>query len=226
MRAAGDTRTAVARAAVAELCETYWYPLYAYVRRSGHTPEDAADLVQGFLLSLWERRDFDDLEADRGRFRAFLLGALKHFVSNRRVHDRAGKRGGGEPTLSLEFLDAEQCYQAEPATTDTPESAFERQWATRLLAEVFAEIRTEWAARGKTAEFERLKEILLDGRATGGGYTAAARDLGTTETALRMSASRLRRRFLCCLREMVAETTMADDTVDDELRYLLGVLRQ
>jgi RNA polymerase sigma-70 factor (ECF subfamily) len=225
VRAAGDRQTALARAAVAELCETYWYPLYVYVRRGGHTPDDAADIVQGFLLSLWERRDFEDLHPDRGRFRAFLLAALKHFLSNRRVHDRARKRGGGEATVSLDCLDAEQRYRAGPATTDTPESAFERQWAMELLAEVFAEIRTEWDARGKVREFERLKEILLGDGTTGGVYIAAARDLGTSEAALRMSASRLRRRFLWRLRQAVAETT-ADAAVEEELRYMLQVLRQ
>jgi RNA polymerase sigma-70 factor (ECF subfamily) len=221
--AAGDSHTDIARAAIADLCETYWYPLYVYVRRSGYNPDDAADIVQSFLLSLWERRDFGALHPSRGRFRAFLLAALKHYIGNRRVHDRALKRGGGDRPVSLDVLRAEGRYQAGPATTDTPESAFERQWAMDLLADVFAELRAEWEARDRAEEFEYLKELVLD--QSSASYSAAARELGATEAALRMSASRLRQRFRQCLRKIVAEMT-PDEAVDDELRYLLRILQQ
>ena len=195
-----------------------------YARRTGADAEDASDLVQGFLLSIWERDDLRALSPERGRFRSFLLAALKHYVSNRRVHDHAQKRGGGQPAISLDFDEAEQRYRAEPATLDTPERAFERQWALELLAQVFAEIRSEWDARGKLAEFERLKAILLDEDVVG-SFPAVARDLGTTDTALRMAASRLRQRFRQVLRETIAETT-SDEAVDDELAFLLKILQR
>jgi RNA polymerase sigma-70 factor (ECF subfamily) len=221
--AAGNPHTDIARAALSDICELYWYPLYVYARRTGHNAEDARDVVQGFLLSMLERNDLHDVHPDRGRFRSFLLAALKHYISNRRTHDRAQKRGGGVQPLALEIDTAEQRYQAEPAATATPETAFNRQWALELLSQVFAELRTEWDARGKAAEFDCLEDILLD-EAPRGGYAAAAAQLGTTESALRMAASRLRHRFGQVLRETIAETA-SDGVVDDELQFLLRALQ-
>jgi DNA-directed RNA polymerase specialized sigma24 family protein len=220
--AAASPNTELARAALSDLVETYWYPLYVYARRAGHDADTARDIVQGFWLSLWERDDLRAVSPERGRFRSFLLAALKHYISNRRAHERAQKRGGGVAPVPLELDDAETRFRADPAGGETPESAFERQWALELLAQVFAEIRVEWDARGKAAEFDRLKPLLLD-EAAHGGFAAAARDLGTTDTALRMAATRLRQRFRQVLRQTVAETT-ADEDIDEELRFLLRVL--
>jgi hypothetical protein len=147
---------------------------------------------------------------------------LKHYISNRRAHERAQKRGGGVAPVPLELDEAETRFRAEPAGGETPESALERQWAPVLLAQVFAEIRVEWEARGKVAEFDRLKPLLLD-EAAPGGFAAAARNLGTTDSALRMASTRLRRRFRQVLRDSIAETT-ADEDIEAELRFLLRVL--
>ena len=220
--AAGDTHTGLARAALADLCELYWYPLYVYARRIGADAEDARDLVQGFLLSLLEREDLRRVTPERGRFRSFLLASLKHYINNRRVHDRAQKRGGGQQPLALNLDEAETRFErAVAAPGDTPERASERQWALALLDQVFAEVRAEWEARGKVGEFDRLKSMLLD--EDDRGFAAAARDLGTTETALRMSATRMRRRFQQVLRDTIAET-VTGEAIDEEVRFLLDRL--
>jgi RNA polymerase sigma-70 factor (ECF subfamily) len=222
--AAGNPHTDIARAALSDICELYWYPLYVFARRTGAGADEARDIVQGFLLSLLERNDLDNVHPDRGRFRSFLLAALKHYVSNRRTHEHALKRGGGVLPIPLEIDTAERRYQAELATRDTPETAFDRQWALELLTQVFAELRAEWDSRGKVREFDRLKDILLDDAPTG-GYAAAATQLGTTDTALRMAATRLRQCFGQVLRETIAETA-SDDVVDDELQFLLRALQR
>lgn len=217
---AGDS---VAQSALAKLCETYWYPLYAYVRRGGATPDDARDLTQGFFTSLIERRDFESLQKERGRFRAFLLASLQHYIANDYARRKTLKRGGGVLPLSLEFDDAEGRYQFEPLEKETPQTLFERRWALTVIEKALANVRKEWEGATKTAEFEALKSCLLGGTPTG-GYAAVAKEISSTEGAVRVAAHRLRRKFQKRLREEIAETVSDPAEVDDEIRFLLRAL--
>ncbi len=218
--AVGGGDSSASRRALATLCETYWYPLYAYVRRRGHSPEDAQDLTQSFFASLLERRDFEDLSPERGRFRAFLLASLQHFLANDAAHRRAQKRGGGQPLRSLSLEDAEGRYQFEPAGPLTPESIFDCRWALTVIERVLDELRGDAREVGKSDEFERLKASLL-GQAPAGGYAAIAKGLGTTEGAVKVAVHRLRRRFHETLRRHIAETVLSEQDVDEEIRYLI-----
>ena len=224
MNAAGAGDSA-ARSALAKLCETYWYPLYAYVRRGGATPDDARDLTQGFFTSLIERRDFDSLRKERGRFRAFLLASLQHYLSNDFARRTALKRGGRMLPLSLEFDDAEGRYRFEPVDKETPQTLFERRWALTVIERALAKVRREWEAASRAAEFEALKSCLL-GDAPAGGYAAVAKDISSTEGAVRVAVHRLRRKFQKRLREEIAETVADPSEVDDEIRYLLRAVNQ
>jgi RNA polymerase sigma-70 factor (ECF subfamily) len=221
--AAASDDPSAARAALATLCEIYWYPLYAYVRRRGSGPEDARDLTQSFLMSLLERRDFEHLRQDRGRFRAFLLASLQHFLANDAARRRAQKRGGGRAPLPLSFDDAEGRYSFEPAEPATPETIYERRWALTVIERVLARLREEWEASSKEAEFDELKACLL-GQGPGGGHAAIAHRLGTTEGAVKVAVHRLRKKFQTELRQDIAETVADASEVDDEIRYLIRAL--
>jgi RNA polymerase sigma-70 factor (ECF subfamily) len=222
--AARSDDSARARAALGALCEIYWYPLYAYVRRRGENADAARDLTQAFLTSLIERHDFDRLSPERGRFRAFLLAALKHFLSNDAARQHARKRGAGSVPIPLAFNAAEGRYNVEPSDTDTPESLFERRWALTVIDRVLATLRQESEAAGRGHEFDALKSCLL-GEAPRGGYAVIARRLDTTEGAVKVAVHRLRRRFQTELRRQIAETVADETDVDDEIRYLIRALR-
>ena len=221
--AAGGSHPSAAREALAILCNTYWYPLYVYVRRHGHDADQAQDVVQSFILTLLERDDLRRLRPERGRFRAFLLASLRNFLQNLRVHDRALKRGGGQAPRPLEFGSAENRYLLEPTDLRTPEAAFDRTWTLAVLDQVFRRIRAEWEAKGRGIEFDRLKDCLM-GELPDGGYQVLAVDLGSTEAAIKMAVHRLKRRFQEELRSEIADT-VTDEAVDDELRYLLKALQ-
>jgi RNA polymerase sigma-70 factor (ECF subfamily) len=221
--AAGGDDPAAAREALATLCEAYWYPLYAYVRRRGVDPDDARDLTQGFLTSLLERRDFDDLRPDRGRFRAFLLASLKHFMANETARRSTLKRGGGAVLVPLAFDDAEARYRFEPVEPATPETLYERRWALTVIERVLTQLRREWETGGRASEFDELKAALLQS-APAGGYAAIADRLATTEGAVKAAVHRLRRKFQSRLREHIAETVSEPGDIDGELRYLIRVL--
>jgi RNA polymerase sigma-70 factor (ECF subfamily) len=223
--AAGGDDSSAASHALATLCEAYWYPLYAYLRRRGESIEDARDLTQGFLASLLARRGFDHLSPDRGRFRAFLMASLKHFVANEAAARRAARRGGGQVLLPLDAVtgEAERRYTLEPVRPVTPETLFERRWALILIDRVLGELRARWEAEARGTEFDRLKACLL-GDAPPGGYDAVARELGTTAGAVKVAVHRLRRRFRTELHRQIAETVADPADVDDELRHLIRAL--
>jgi RNA polymerase sigma-70 factor (ECF subfamily) len=223
--AAGGDDSSASREALATLCRIYWYPLYAYVRRQGRSADDARDLTQAYFTSLIERRDFDDLREERGRFRAFLLASLNHFLANDGVRRRALKRGGGVATLPLAFDDAEGRYRYEPVEPATPEMIFERRWALTVIDQVLAELRRESLEAGRADEFDRLKACLL-GATPPGGYRAVAEELATTEGAVKVAAHRLRRRFQAALRRHIAETVLDPAEIDDEIRYLIRALER
>jgi len=220
---AGGDDSRAARAALSRLCEIYWYPLYAYVRRHGANPDDARDLTQGFLTSLLERRDLETVHRDRGRFRAFLLASLQHFLSNDAARRQTQKRGGNVQLVPLEFESAEGRYRFEPAEPVTPQTLYERRWALTVIDRVLVNLRLEWDAADRTAEFDQLKACLL-GDAPSGGYAAVAERLASTEGAVRVAVHRLRRRFRTKLKQEIGETLSDAAEIDDEIRYLLRAL--
>jgi RNA polymerase sigma-70 factor (ECF subfamily) len=208
-----------ARAALSTLCEAYWYPLYAFIRRWGASPDDARDLTQAFFASLLERRDFEQVRPERGRFRTFLLASAKHFLLNEAARSRAAKRGGGVLSLPLAFDEAEGRYQFEPVDESTPETLYERRWAMTVLERVIAAVQAKWQQSGRRVEFDVLKASLL-GEGPPGGYAAAAERLGTTEGAVKTAVHRLRKSFRAELRAAIAETVSDSAEIDEELRYL------
>ena len=214
-----------ARVALSTLCEAYWYPLYAFIRRWGADPDDARDLTQAFFTSLLERRDIEHVRPERGRFRTFLLASAKHFLLTEAARGRATKRGGGMSPLSLAFDEAEGRYQFEPVDEATPETLYERRWALTLLERVIAAVEAKWQQSGRRVEFDVLKASLL-GEGPPGGYAAAAERLGTTEGAVKTAVHRLRKAFRAQLRAAIAETVSDPAEVDEELKYLERALRQ
>jgi RNA polymerase sigma-70 factor (ECF subfamily) len=219
---AGHRSSPDARAALAALLEQYWYPLYAYVRRRGYRADDAADLTQGFLARLLERDDLAAADPARGRFRSFLLSAFKHFISNERRQLATQKRGGGKATVSLDFAAGEARFALEPVDELTAEKIFERRWATTVLERVFEQLRQQYAAAGKAAIYDALREHLV-GEA-GAQYRTIGQGLGMSEAAVKVAAHRLRCRCRKLLREEVAHTVATEEEIDQELRDLLAAV--
>lgn len=215
-----------AEEALSTLCRAYWYPIYAYVRRLGYSPDEAEDLTQGFFTRVIEKQYLRDFQRERGRFRSFLLTALKHFIANERDWARALKRGGTRPPLPLDDVlrTAEGRYTIELRDEETPERIFERQWAMAVLTRVQDRLHEEAEHTGKRAQFDRLKGLLI-GEGDDIGYRALAAELGTTEGALKVTVHRLRQRFKELLRDEIAHTVAHPDETGDELRYLLTALR-
>jgi RNA polymerase sigma-70 factor (ECF subfamily) len=213
-----------ARLALAILCEHYWYPVYAYVRRQGESVADAEDLTQGYFARFLEKGVVRDAKRDQGRFRAFLLGSVRHFVSNERDRARALKRGGGKRLVSLDAELAEKRLALEPADPETPETQFERSWARTLVDRVHQRLALEATRRGNAERFASLRPHLLGGSEPEAGFAAIAAEWGVGEPAVRVALHRLRRRFGEVLREEIARTVGSPAEVDDELRHLLEVL--
>jgi len=209
------------RAALEQLAGTYWYPLYAYARRRGNGPEEAADLTQGFFALWFERGDVARADPARGRFRAYLRTAFEHYLANQHEHARALKRGGGKQPLSLDTREAETRFGREPLEHETPERLFERAWVRELLARTFERLRAEQARIGRVPLFERLRPALA-AEDDAPRFAEVARELGTSENAVKVAAHRLRKRFGELLREEVAETLGDPGSVEEELRSLLG----
>lgn len=220
---AGRDSTPGSRAALAELCELYWPPLYSFARRQGHSVEQAQDLTQAFFARLLEKRSLRVADPQRGRFRSFLLTSFKYFVSNAREREHAQKRGGGKLPVALEVETVEAGYAAEPADTLTPEALFERQWARTVLGRVLAALHADCIKAGKQAIFEQVKDLLL-GEKSPRGYAAIAVTLHTTEGAIKVIVHRLRRRFRDLLRVEIGATVSDDSQIDDEIRHLIAIL--
>ena len=211
-------------AALEMLCRAYWYPLYAYIRRSGQSKENAEDLTQAFFSRLLEKNYLDAAEHERGRFRSFLLVALKRFLANEWDRAHALKRGGFQTQISLDTDLAEKKFQSEiRAAEATPDQAYERRWALTLIEQALSRLRSEFQAAGKSAEFDRLKTFLTADRREI-PYAAVARELGLKEPALRVAVHRLRRRYRELFREEIAHTLAEGESVEEELRHLLEVL--
>ena len=212
-----------AQAALSNLCRTYWYPLYVFVRRQGQNPHDAQDLTQEFFARLLAKNYLAEVVRGRGRFRSFLLTACKHFLANEWDRARAAKRGGGRTTISLNQTDAEGRYQLEPPDTATAEKIFDRRWATTLLDQVLNRLREEYVHAEKLALYEALKGCLtVESRAAPFGQLAAQLDM--SEGAVKVAAHRLRQRYRAVLREEIAQTVSSPAEVEEELRHLFAAL--
>jgi RNA polymerase sigma-70 factor (ECF subfamily) len=220
---AGDATAPDAQAALTYLCQQYWTPLYAFVRRSGHMPEDACDLTQEFFARLLEKGWLAEADPARGRFRSFLLAALKHFLANEWNRAQCLKRGGGRSFIELDAATAEERYALEPADVTTPESLYERRWALTLIGRAQDRLREEMIAAGDGQRFAAL-EPALAGERTAEGYDQLASRFGVTETAVKSMVLRMRRRFRALLREEVLQTIGSEQEVDAELRHLLEIL--
>ena len=220
---AGRNDTTQACAALEKLCQIYWYPLYVYVRRRGHSPEDAQDLTQEFFARLLERQSLARVDPNRGRFRSFILGAMRHFLADEWAKARTQKRGGGRPVLSLDLAAAEKRFDLEPADNATPDKAFDKQWATALLDEVLTKLEEEHQREGKDALFGALKQTLIGTRA-GLPYAALAERLSMTEGAVKTAVHRLRKRYRELLRAEIANTVLSPEEVSEEMRHLFRVM--
>lgn len=217
--AGADTSSSDADEALATLCETYWFPLYGYLRNRGHGAEDAQDLTQAFFARLLEKHSISQADPARGRFRSFLLASLKHFAANERERSSAGKRGGGIPAISLGVADAEGRYQLEASTNETPERIFDRRWASTLLARALSRLEADTSEGGKRPLFEALR-IYLTGDQPELTYAETAARLGMSEGAIKVAVHRLRRKFRDLVRDEIAQTVAAPEDIDDELRHL------
>jgi len=220
---AGRRDTTRARDALESLCRVYWLPIYAFVRRQGHTTHDAQDLTQAFFARLLEKNSFADADRNRGRFRTFLLAALKHFLANEWDKAHAKKRGGWRVVIPLDASSAETAGGLEPADNSTPEKIFERRWALAVLTQVLRRLRAEHVRDGKEALFEQLKPTLTEA-SHDVRYAEIAARLGTSEGAVKTAVHRLRRRYRELLRSEIAGTVGDPGEIEDEIRNLFAAL--
>ena len=224
MLAAGESSVPGGEAALEKLCRTYWFPLYAFARRQGNSPEDAQDLTQDFFFRLLEKNYLAKADPDRGKFRTFLLSSLRHFLVNE--WKRAGrlKRGGGLEFISIHTNEAEYRYAAESSDESNPDAEYETRWAVALIEQVLAALHQEFNAADKAPLFERLKGFIWDNK-TNASYAEIAAELNLSEGTVKVAVHRLRQRFRELLRAEVAHTVARPEDIDGELRYLIGVLR-
>jgi len=223
VRAAGDSASPQATEALERLCRLYWYPLYAYIRRKGHSPQDAEDLTQSFFAHLLEKNYLALVSKQRGRFRSFLLTSLQNFLAHDWERGRAAKRGGGRTLLSWDALSGESRYALEPALDLTPEKIFEQRCAATLFQKALAGLEREMADAGKSEQFDRLKGF-LSAEAHAGAYAEAAAILAMTPGAVGVAVHRLRQRYGELVREEIAHTVTSPTEIEDEMRYLIQLL--
>lgn len=224
MLEAGKGDSSAAAAALEELCRTYWYPLYAYVRRQGHLPEEAEDLTQDFFARFLEKDYVRLANPERGKFRSFLLSALKNFLTNEWTRSKRQKRGGGYAPVSWDRESAEHRYGRALADQLTPEKIFEKQWAITLLEQVLGRLQQEQITAGRKRFFDEVKGWLWGQKGTL-AYAELAGELGVTESALKSSVHRLRLRFRELLREEIGRTVATPIEVQEELEGLMAALR-
>jgi DNA-directed RNA polymerase specialized sigma24 family protein len=209
--------------ALEQLCRTYWYPLYAYVRRRGNNPHDAQDLTQGFFARLLEDNFLGRVQSDKGKFRSFLLATMNHFLANEKDRAGAAKRGGGREILSLDAEPAEDRYKFEPSSDVTAEVLYERRWAWTILERALKRLREEFAKAGKAEQFDHLKGF-LEGETGSGEYVELAQVMGTTPSSLAVSVHRLRQRYQELVRAEIADTVASPADIEEEMRSLLAAL--
>ena len=222
--AARDGSDTEARKALEGLCQTYWQPLYAYVRHQGSNPDEARDLTQGFFAEFLDKDFLSDVDPEKGRFRAFMLASLRHFLSHERDRAEALKRGGGTTTLSLDVEAGEAGYALRPTEAMTPVDVFERRWAMTVLDRAMSRLQEESATSGIGDQFKELKQYLTSAEPQE-PYREVGETLGISEGAVATAVHRLRQRYARCLRVEIAETVVNPAEIDDELRHMLAVVR-
>jgi RNA polymerase sigma-70 factor (ECF subfamily) len=220
---AGRNDTERAREALAKLCAGYWYPLYVYARRRGHPHADAQDLTQAFFARVLARQSLAAADPARGRFRSFILTAMKNFLADEWAKTQTQRRGGETPTLSLDWVAAEKHYNLEPADTDSPDKAFDRRWAHALLEAALAALAEEYRADGAGELFAALRGTLVGERAAQ-PYAELGAQLGLSESAIKVAVHRLRKRYRARLRAEIAQTVATAEEVDGEMQHLFRSL--
>ena len=220
---AGHDSSPGAEEALEKLCRTYWYSLYAYVRRQGHSPEDAQDLTQVFFARLLARRDLAQVHPHKGRFRSFLLASLRHFLADEWDKASAYKRGGSTKTLSWQAPAAEHRYQQEPTDDSSPEKIYDRRWALTVLARAQAGLKAEFVADGQSELYDALK-VFLSGEKPDQTHAQVGARLGKSADAVRCAVQRLRQRYGQLIRAEVAHTVASASQIEEEIRYLLAVI--
>lgn len=222
--AAGHDSSTAAADALEQLCAAYWFPLYAFVRRQGNDAHRAADLTQGFFAELLRRKDLQTVDPRKGKFRSYLLAAMKNFLANERDFQNAQKRGGGQTLLSIDFEQADQRFRLEPQDVRTPDSVFLKQWALALLDHARRSIQDEYVSSDKGPLFEAL-QVFLVGDPPDQTYADTAEKLGKTPGAIKVAVHRLRQQFHRQIREEIARTVSGEDQIDEEIRDLFDALR-
>jgi RNA polymerase sigma-70 factor (ECF subfamily) len=220
---AKECPTPQSREALAELCEAYWQPIYAFIRRKGNDPDRAADLTQGFFAVLIESEALTTVSREKGRFRSFLMAACTHFLCNQRIHERAQKRGGGRFHLPIDRLKAEDRLSHEPFHEMTPEKTFIRQWALTLLERVMARLQAEEALKGRTKVFEQMRPVIL-GREAAPSYVQISANLGLSETTVKVTVHRYRARYRRLLRDEISRTVDDPAEIEQEISTLIEAL--
>lgn len=213
-----------AHEALEKLCRIYWRPIYSFVQRQGIEPEEAKDITQGFFVDLLEQGSLTAVRKEKGRFRSYLLGALKYFIADERRRAMAIKRGKGQRLVPLEELTGEERAEVEPADPMTAEQIYERRWASTVLERVLGLLKNEYKTAGNAALFNSLKQLLPDEPGAASQADVAAQ-LGMTENAVRQAFHRFRQRYRSLLREEIANTVATPGDVEDELRHLIAVVR-
>jgi RNA polymerase sigma factor (sigma-70 family) len=221
--AAGRSDTTRSRDALARLCQTYWYPLYAYARRRGYSAHDAQDLTQEFFARLLEKQSLAAADPERGRFRSFILAAMNNFLAQEWEKARAKKRGGGVELISLDLAQAEQRYDLEPATSETPDKDFDKKWALALLESVMVQLECEYVRESKAELFTALKQTLTGSRESQ-PYAELAVTLGMNEGAIKVVVHRLRKRYRELLQDEIANTVSSTEEIKEEMRHLFAAL--
>jgi len=223
VQAAAVNPTADSRQALATLCQVYWHPVYAFIRRNGYDRDQSQDLSQQFFAVLLEKNFLLDADQERGRFRSFLLTAVKHFLANEWDREHALKRGGGRIPVSIDLVVAEEWYEPAAIEEATPESLFERRWALSLLEQVLVKLRAEFSVAGKSDHFDNLL-VFLNRESDSARYDEVAGQMGLSAGALRMAVHRMRRKYGELLRAEIAETVATPEEVEEEIRFLLATL--
>jgi RNA polymerase sigma factor (sigma-70 family) len=221
--AAGESSSARCQEALATLCQTYWYPIYAFLRRHGQSPHDAEDLTQSFFAHLCQNDRLRTVGREKGRFRSFLLVSLKHFLSDQAGRARAQKRGGGQTIISLDGTPAEERFALEPSDLMDPEKVFERRWAVTLLERTLLRLKAEYDSPANRERFEFLRDYLL-GDPPAETYAAVGRRMGLGEGGVKSAVSRMRQRYRELFREEIAGTVANEEEIEAEMRHVFAVL--
>lgn len=223
LRSGDGNEEGAAERAMEQLCRLYWYPLYVFARRFGLNEDDAKDAVQELFARMMNGNRMASADAARGKFRNFLLTALKNLIQNRLGRDQAEKRGGGQESIRLDLQDAEGRYLLEPESQDvSPEMAFERKWAKELMRLARVELRAEYVREGKEELYDMLAPALaLNETESWKGHAAVAKNLGMNEGAVKVALHRLRKRFGEALRQRVAATLDSEEDLKEELQYFI-----